>query len=212
MKERPILFSGPMVKAILAGRKTQTRRVVKPQPSADWHPKVGRYHPTVVGRHGEEQPGPEVFGASDENEGRVCPYGEPGDRLWVRESFADLIGTGIEHRDEIQKLRRYAYMADTQKGSYGDECRKDYGVKWVPSIHMPRAACRLVLEVTKVRVERVATISREDEIAEGVAAGTFYDSLWDSLNAKRGYGFHDVNPWVWVVEFRRSEPAMALAA
>src|SRR5690606_197652 len=87
MKERPIIFSAPMIRAILAGTKTQTRRAVKPQPSSEWCPKVGTYHPTMIDRYGEEYPGAEVYGASDEREGRVCPYGQPGDRLWVRETW-----------------------------------------------------------------------------------------------------------------------------
>ena len=91
MRERPILFSGPMVRALIEGRKTQTRRIVKPQPHEDCSAiEVGRYHPTVIDRHGDEQPGAEIFGAYslDGDWGAKCPYGAPGDRLWVKETFA----------------------------------------------------------------------------------------------------------------------------
>src|ERR1043165_5470867 len=86
-KERPILFSAPMVCAILDGSKTQTRRVVRDDPGPYWSPKVGLYNPSVIDSGGYEAPGPEIFGASDENHGRKCPYGQPGDRLWVRETW-----------------------------------------------------------------------------------------------------------------------------
>lgn len=98
-----------------------------------------------------------------------CPFGQPGDRLWVRESFADLLRTGIEHRPDVDgPIQRYAYSADTLPGSAGDFARKDYGIKWRPSIHMPREAYRLVLEITAVRVERLQAISSLDVLAEGV--------------------------------------------
>jgi hypothetical protein len=147
---------------------------------------------------------------------RNCPYGKPGDRLWVRETFADLRGTGIEHRpDPSGPLKRYAFAADHPPGSNGDEARKEFGVKWKPSIHMPRAASRITLEITGVRVERLQDISEADAVSEGatwsfsrsgprgdlsVKAG-FVD-LWESIN---GPGSWDANPWVWVVEFKRLE-------
>lgn len=212
-KERPLLFSAPMVRAILEGRKTQTRRALKIQP-LDILPMKGKKKGIEWIGLKEREPEPRglVF---------RCRYGVPGDRLWVRESFADLLGTGIEHRVSNGRPQRYAYAADTKPGSYGDQSRKDYGVKWTPSIHMPRNACRIVLQLTGVRIERLQDISESDAAAEGVEsefanapfAGTFgslcgrqhrygYQTLWDSLNAKRGFGW-DSNPWVWVVEFKR---------
>lgn len=167
-RERPILFSGPMVRAILDGRKTQTRRVAK------------------------------GFLPWDE-----CPYGLPGDRLWVRETYRSAIhGAG----------RKIVYRAD-QDGSTD-------GFVWRPSIFMPRALCRLVLDVAAVGVERLQDISLHDCYAEGCErpnplrlgsvvcetdnARGWYTQLWDSLNAKRGFGWA-TNPWVWVVEFKRAE-------
>jgi len=213
-KERPILFSAPMVRAILDGRKTVTRRPVK----SDWiqsdraplNTAPGLFHFWCSGEH-------------------VCPYGEPGQRLWVRETFMDLLGTGVEHRpDPNGPLQRYAYRADHPPGSQSDEARKDFSLKWKPSIHMPRAACRILLEITDVRVERLQDISDEQAIAEGIEpfidfqssghwrryrdGGTnsyvdnpvmSYASLWSEIN---GAGSWEANPWVWVVEFKRVQP------
>lgn len=200
-----------MVRALLAGTKTQTRRVVKP-----WEPRLMNLRRPVPD---------DVSYLPDFTCYRsTCPYGAPGDRLWVRETWMDLQGTGVEVRTGDRS--RYAFAADTPPGSYGDEQRKSYGLKWKPSIHMPRAACRLVLEITGVRVERLMAISEEDARAEGIdldpgeggvfwvrglgfgcaadtAAGSFC-RLWESIN---GDGSWTANPWVWVVEFRRLETA-----
>ncbi len=221
MRERPILFNGSMVRAILAGQKTQTRRAVKVPPAFDF-----------IGGAGDDQNDPKNFGAEDENglwwalaagpsTDRVlaCPFGQPGDRLWVRETWMDLTGTGIEHRDTATgKRMRYSYGAQSPAGSASDEARKDFGLKWRPSIHMPRKACRLVLEITAVRVERLQAISDDDCAAEGVQRdrisgfnlerGTFwgprpvdsFESIWDSTG-----GDWDSNPWVWVIDFKRVE-------
>lgn len=208
MTERPILFNGPMVRAIIEGQKTVTRRVVKGA-AAKW---LIDFTPEFV--------------ADRKND--LCPFGQPGDRLWVRESFADLRGTGIEHRpDPAGPLSRYAFAADSPPGSASDEARKDFGVKWKPSIHMPRIACRILLEITAVRVERLQDISEEQAEAEGTAGcvpycQSPYDSdgapacdcmnltykesfqaLWHSINGAKSW---DANPWVWVVEFRRVAP------
>lgn len=125
LKEHPILFSGPMVRAILEGRKTVTRRVVKVQPRSR----------ADIGSYGTGQPfirNPDVTKLNPE-----CPYGRPGDRLWVRETFIDLRGTGVEHRpDPDGPLQRYTYTADYRPGSYSDEARKDFGLKHRPSIHI----------------------------------------------------------------------------
>jgi hypothetical protein len=201
IKERPILFAGSMVQALLAGAKTQTRRVVKPQPhdSVDDHIgaiEVGTYHPTVV-RRGQEEPGPAEFGAYsvDGRNTWRCPYGQPGDRLWVRETFRGPLNDGS-----------FGYRA-THDGMFTWE-----SYTWKPSIHMPRAAGRITLEVTGVRVERLQDISRGDAMAEGcpfpnmrVGADPrkWYEALWGAINGADSW---DANPWVWVVEFKRITP------
>ncbi|MGI4841079.1 MAG: hypothetical protein ACRYF9_26110 [Janthinobacterium lividum] len=213
-KERPILFSAPMVRAILEGRKTVTRREVKKQAALDC--LAAGFEPAFLA----------LPGNSD-----LCPYGQPGDRLWVRETFTDLRGTGIEHRPDPEgPLQRYAYAADCRPGSYADEARKDYGIKWKPSIHMPRAACRILLQITDVRVERLQagegeTASGSRYLAEGIyrihhGDGDYYfhpfksepgpgnwcdpfdawRELWVSINGADSW---NSNPWVWVVEFKR---------
>ena len=213
MKERPILFSAPMVRAILEGRKSQTRRVVKPQPFAGWYPSKctngwGFCHP-----QGEA---PAVL--------FQCPYGVPGDRLWVRETWAYFNAD----EDLYQKNKgALAFRAtwDSDRCEWPQFARAiSYipGDRWRPSIHMPRWASRITLEITDVRVERLQEISEEDALAEGVreiggnfeGCYEFCDRLsgtnardcfgrgWDSINAKRGSGW-DANPWVWAISFRR---------
>ncbi|RJX80281.1 hypothetical protein [Pseudomonas sp. LS-2] len=236
-KERPILFSAPMVRAIREGRKTVTRRVVKVQPfDLSWSRHDHRFEYTA-GRleNGDEIDGFYAYTTRSGGEWSAkCPYGQPGDRLWVRETFADLRGTGIEHRPDPEgPLQRYAYAADCRPGSYADEARKDYGIKWKPSIHMPRAACRIQLEITAVRVERLQagegeTASESRYVAEGIhrihhGDGDYYfhpfkdepgpgnwgdpfdawRELWVSINGAESW---NANPWVWVVEFKRVTP------
>lgn len=186
-KERPILFSGEMVRAILDGRKTQTRRVMMPQPN----PITGTPVRGKVYTSGwfEDGPAPDYVY-------KLCPYGQTGDRLWVRETWADC--------DPIR------FRADLFRGLW-----KDNDQVWKPSIFMPRWASRITLEVLRVRVERVQDISEVDAKAEGVdlSCGPMvhsdypnykrtYHQLWDSINVKRGYPWAS-NPWVWVIEFRR---------
>lgn len=190
--ERPILFSAPMVRAILEGRKTQTRRIVKPQPSPSSDTAfigldgIWRFsHPTLRGP------------VSHEADDVRCPYGQPGDRLWVREAWAF-------HPDFPESTRRAIYRADA--GVENDVPR------WRPSIHMPRWASRILLEITAVRVERLQDISETDAQAEGVAnslhlrggrlARENFAHLWWTIN---GDGSWEANPWVWVVEFKRVE-------
>lgn len=174
MKERPILFSGPMVRAILDGRKTMTRRVIKNVPEILMTGKAI----------------PELMGAYKKAWVTTCPYGQPGDRLWVREKWACLDPT---------KRTRVLYAVD--RGP------KDY--LWHSPIFMPRWASRLTREITAVRVERVQDITEEDAWAEGFndddgysSARMWFMNIWDSINAKRGYGW-DANPWVWVISFKR---------
>lgn len=247
VRERPILFSGPMVRAILDGRKTQTRRVVKPQPNPTtryWgqsfkDPALWTFGTDGVGEH-------DPINYYVEQEAR-CPFGQPGDRLWVREAWKVagwhegcpiLIGyaDGETHEDtngmhDSDAYEDWAFRVALQSG---EDCEKagtptdEFGVyesseatRWRPSIHMPRWASRLTLEVTGVRVERLQSITDEDIHAEGAVAACeedLYQSAfadewfgtprrlwrhgWDALNAKRGYGW-EANPWVWVVEFKR---------
>ncbi len=224
MKEHPILFNTENVKAILDGIKTQTRRVLKPQPDSGLDPfdgyahiEVGNYHPTMIDKNGEEYPGDEIFGAyTDDGEwGWKCPYGQVGDRLWVRETWA--------YSAKNQQPDGVIYKADgtilpnaLARGTY--TASQGWG-KWSPSIFMPRCASRITLEITEVRVERVQEISEEDAFSEGLrnkvysnfdpdfdiaiySAREAFHNLWDTLNEKRGYGWL-ANPWVWPLSFRR---------
>lgn len=220
MKERPILFSGEMVRAILDGRKTQTRRVVKPQP-VHWTevrlPGESRYTPCddwSVGAGGM-MPRHEFISR--------CPYGQPGDRLWVREAWCHKCEDGMPVYTDDGGLDPSCawYRADGVEVTAADENGGTRFNKngtesspWVPSIHMPRWASRITLEITGVRVERVQEISHKEALAEGVPYDvskpggsplSSFHSLWDSINAKRGFGW-DKNPWVWVIEFRRVTP------
>lgn len=176
MKERPILFSGPMVRAILAGKKTQTRRVVK---DLRW------YEPPVKVAHiGNKVGTPEA----------LCPYGQPGDRLWVKETWSTTEQAGDHVADA-----HVVYRATDPDWETMD------GWKWRPSIYMPRWASRITLEIVSVRIERLKEISESDSIAEGCPSGCFSE-LWQSINGDTpGKRWAD-NPWVWVIEFRRIEP------
>lgn len=220
MKERPILFSGTMVRAILSGSKSQTRRIVKPQPDADQVLSMRK------GSTGFQF----AFDLSDfcrtTDARRIrweVPYGQPGDRLWVRETFAIVPRTAYARSDGVQQTLRPEDPYDHDAAIYREGwTRSRGGFRWRPSIHMPRWASRLTLEITGVRVERLQDISEADAIAEGVTAVSSggvtlftttgvncfqtakdaYAALWESIN---GPGSWDANPWVWVVEFRRVE-------
>ena len=231
MAERPILFSSPMVRTILDGRKSQTRRVVKPQPSDEFSPSsrlVVGYYPTKVDRHGEEYPGNIVYGVADDSEGYVCPYGVPGDRLWVRETWAEG-GRSMQLPcgEFVWSSHRKARYAATDDSIRDVDPSCSWRIR--PSIHMPRWASRLTLEIVSVRVERLNQISEGDAKAEGIerlksgrgwydpttskgavhlghylsTAREAFEILWDSINAKKHPW--DSNPWVWVVEFKRLE-------
>lgn len=218
MKEIPILFSAPMVRAILEGRKTQTRRVVNPQPFCADH---GIFH--IGGRNWQAAAidGMGRRASSGTSDEWRCPYGAAGDRLWVRETFA--VG---EYARPESKLGFLASATIPKERS--ENTRLLYAASetevwvpplpWRPSIHLPRWASRLMLDVVCVRVERVQEISRDECRLEGCgtqdvpwcASGRTvhpwvdtYARLWDAINAKRGFGW-DSNPWVWVVEFRRA--------
>jgi len=205
MKERPILFSAPMVRALLDGSKTQMRRIVKPQPIPNHR---GQFKFDTM----TDDEGIESYWYIDPLWGPVrCPYGQPGDRIWVKEAHLYVgPGSGSDLPDYVAEARNPVnhtpdncwYRAD------GD----DVDVTWKPSIHMPRWASRITLEIISVRVEQLREISEEDAIAEGVGGNITiapcfaierYRHLWESINGK---GSWDANPWVWVVEFKRIEP------
>ena len=212
MTEHPILFSGEMVRAILDNRKTQTRslgclRILKPQPIYSMGQKAYI----------------EAF----------CPFGIPGDRLWVRETFqrgwptdddGRLQYTDSDGKDTPEHVWFRASYDPIKQGyvsqlgaliqgwiDENDMYQDD--IPWRPSIFMPRWASRITLEITEVRVQRLQEIDADDALAEGVDTtpdnlGRFdpviaYRNLWDSINAKRGFGWN-VNPWVWALTFKTS--------
>lgn len=215
MKERPILFTGEMVMAILERRKTQSRRAIKLQDfnantqipwGGEWEYRDARGNWWDV--------------STERLIEKFCPYGKPGDRLWVKEnayiaplSFCDFVD--CNRRDAEGRPRLVGYAA----GMSWDSVRvaEDYGVRLSPSIFMPRWASRIELEITNVRVERVQDISKADAKSEGMYCGFQppydfsigpYDAytanfrrLWNKINAKRGFGW-DANPWVWVIAFK----------
>ncbi len=197
MKEHPILFSTPMVRAILAGQKTVTRRLVRLP--GDLDPET--LHSGCDGTTAQK------FGGGVRVPVR-CPYGEPGHTLWVRESFAQY------EPDDVQGARTY-YRADREDGAC--QVRPGVFLKWTPSIHMPRNRSRLTLAVEDVRVERLHAIDDADALAEGIMSAVGDEAqgraslagwpraafrvLWDEINGKRA-AWH-TNPWVWRVQFRR---------
>lgn len=214
MKERPILFSGPMVRALLDGSKTQTRRVVKL-----------KSHQQIEERD-DGTPWPWMYdGERDADCWLACPYGQSSDRLWVRESwqFYDWTEDGQpcvrfaadnatkwplripeEQADRLAEI--WAGLSDPDNYSIDNHARDR---RWRPSIHMPRWASRITLEITSVRVERLQDITRGDAMSEGcpfpnMAKGEdprkWYADLWNQINGPAAW---DANPWVWVVEFRR---------
>ncbi|HFO0817796.1 TPA: hypothetical protein ACHIOO_000629 [Enterobacter hormaechei] len=199
-----MIFNGEMVRAILDGRKTQTRRIMKIQPSDGFHPTHNGYDldlnahwytPGVVDKNGYLQPAKkDVFGVADENEGYTCPFGAVGDRIWVRETFF-----AVPDHEEPAGCSALLYAADGN-GPYG---------KWTPSIHMPRWASRLMLEITGVRVERLQAITLGD-ICKEIGCGLYdfrpatygfqvWEDLWKSIYGEENW---QANPWVWVIEFK----------
>lgn len=196
MKERPIIFSSSMVRVILSGKKTQTRRIIKRPKHLD-----EKYYPiNVAGRFWW------AIGGMSTGLELICPYGYPQSRLWIRETWAadtkwDKLSPKI-----IPTHSSIWYKADLDKN--------DTIEKWRPSIHMPRWASRITLEITDVRVERLQDISPRDIIEEGIKQRIdlppaeaipkekqSFIELWDSINAKRGYGWEQ-NPWVWIIDFK----------
>lgn len=218
-KERPILFNAEMVRAILDGRKTQTRWIVNPQPE-------------LSERAGFVWKG-YAYGLGSDNRGTQrnfarpnCPYGQPGGRLWVRETWRTGWSYGGDYPTVQYRATETAHVGskeypvlDVLRGEFGIPDPAPHSIvpggKWKPSIHMPRWASRITLEITGVRVERLQDISDEDARAEGASSVSFpvtenqrsnidrFRALW---NLTHGAGAWGENPWVWVIEFKRVEP------
>ena len=213
IKERPILFSAPMVRAILDGRKTVTRRQVKHQPEVRMVDMIG---PMLTFRN--KRGGHWLYPNAKAQIIADCPYGQPGDRLWVREAWAaDAQVDAIAPRD-LSQGEPIFYPADGAVRQTG--CSMIAQGRGRPSIHMPRWASRILLEITDVRVERLQDITYEQAAAEGVHRGPLrewcasdeggachkypvpaFRDLWQSVG-----GDWEANPWVWVVEFKRGTP------
>lgn len=236
MAERPILFSSSMVRAILAGTKTQTRRMIRGR--VDDHPMMPGALVLTMGKRQfwlnsqVDHPNHAISG---------CPFGAPGDRLWVRETFYcdhafkgdvhNTIHTGDAERD--RRAAEDEWAESTIYRAHGEPHQQGFedtdGFKWVPSIHMPRWASRITLEITEVRVERLQDITEEDARAEGVEPCDSFGAdqpiaadhqswthgshphvlefaiAWDTLYADQGFGWK-ANPWVWVISFKRVQP------
>ena len=205
VKERPILFNGEMIRAVLDGKKTQTRRVIKPQPrflKSLWFWTLSKYNSMGI----PESP--------DKVALAKCPYGKVGDRLWVRETFYSDV-TQAQYEDVYGGTGIFYKATEIEPDIF----------RWKPSIFMPRWASRITLEVVSVRVERVQDGSPDDYKAEGLYQSGWngcwqvsktdkkqhrrpmgaFKTLWNSINDKRGFGW-DENPFVWVVEFKRVKP------
>ena len=208
MKEHPILFSTEMVQAILEGRKTQTRRVVKPQPSK----ATVCFKKSMSPIHWQSRL-PVDLRALFPNSNPMtilgdihkCPYGQVGDRLWVRETFKHFANKwdGTEWKSCITYKAGNLTVYDSWDKN--EPPREKWWNKstildhWQPSIFMPRWASRITLEITGIRVERLQDITKEDSLAEGVFDS--YSALWDSINGKKHSW--ESNPWVWVIEFKK---------
>lgn len=234
MKEHPILFSADMVRAILDGRKTQTRRIVKPQPHDDPNPvrmMTGERRSIRVGRSEHVLSDDRMFldGNADELNTLLatCPYGHPGDRLWVKETHRRVgwlvayradggCGAWMDDGDGGRIWVKHGWIngLSNRDGEYWGEGA--YGDSWKPPIHMPRWASRIDLEITDVRVQRVQDISEEDAISEGCEEDRYrsghepgtietaviaYQRLWDRINGKTFPWAN--NPWAWAVTFKR---------
>lgn len=206
MSEKPILFSSEMVRAILEGRKSQTRRVIRLPGFGPCHEGGWEFRDSK-GRWQVYAPAALVAGK--------CPYGRLGDRLWVRETWrAEELDEFGEDGIRYQADNHFKMIENTREAAdlWGEAHRA--GNPWRPSIYMPRWASRITLEITGVRVQKLRQITNDDACAEGVESigwlgnsdlrdfRTPYGQLWDKINKKRGFGW-DVNPWVWVIEFRR---------
>ncbi|HFZ0441505.1 hypothetical protein ACRAOD_16765 [Raoultella ornithinolytica] len=224
MKERGMIFNGEMVRALLGGRKTQTRRIMAPQPADDIersafpNPDAIGWKSSLKHKHGSTT-------------AHFCPFGAVGDRIWVRETFQgplfdyEQMEAFLEDSSKFEKPEFCQYAADGGHRPEYQDADDNLRYGWRPSIHMPRWASRILLEITDVRVERLNSISQEDAQAEGLeltgwrptysdpdSGGevmTPYDNfaeLWSSIYGDESW---QANPWVWVIEFKRVEGGAA---
>ncbi|HCI4556533.1 TPA: morphogenetic protein [Klebsiella quasipneumoniae subsp. similipneumoniae] len=208
-----MIFNAEMVRALLSGRKTQTRRIIKPQPEATlsgslsgkWlsRPLNGLLLPKI------------------EDIAIHCPFGVVGDRIWVRETFQeplfdyDLMDSYCKDPTPFEKPEFCVYKADGVPAPEFYDADDELHCCWRPSIHMPRWACRILLEITNVRVERLKSISDGDAIREGCSTADMmsgdcvadvFARLWASIYGSDSW---NANPWVWVIEFKRVEGGAA---
>ena len=205
MKERSIIFSGEMVRTILEGRKTMTRRAIKEQPPVD-----GRAMPWIWDIDGKSPR--YALGWRDDEDiccAAVCRYGQPGDRLWVQETWCYFPDNAPDGMGE-----NTYYLASQKNLKEIESVMRINKVQWKPSIFMPRWASRINLEITGIRVERLQEIPGKDCLREGIRntiegkllLGSHlvysFREIWDALNAKRGYPWES-NPWVWVISFKK---------
>lgn len=217
MKERGMIFNGEMVRAILDGRKTQTRRIMAIQPE---HSELGLRR-VIDSKNGRDN-GKYFWSQSDARGLKMrskvfgCPYGEVGDRIWVRETYQgplfdyEHMESYLEDSSKFEKPEFCVYRADGNPAPEFYDADDNLHCGWRPSIHMPRWASRLTLEITGVRVELLASVSDEDAGKEGYPAnpapygGTmdkwlWFRQLWDSIYPEQSFKH---NPWVWVIEFK----------
>lgn len=200
MKERPILFSTPMVQAIMEGRKTMTRRILKKQEQGESFKNCSSHLANGFLYSN---------GVAISNQWK-CPYGKPGDRLWVKETSCFVM---LDHaHDLLEGMKSQTVYKASVHHDWMDYAKEKYGYKWTPSIFMPRSASRITLEITNIRVERLNEITKEDAIKEGIipfqsnaqyGEEIMFEILWKGINGK---GSWDANPWVWVIEFERIKP------
>lgn len=199
MTERGMIFNGEMVRALLDGRKTQTRRIVK------LSHEHGMKNPVVRGKKGE------ISYVGCRLAAMLCPFGQPGDHIWVREAFR-VMGCVTDVARLMYKASERNSFTEATRTVPVASCTKKPSQKWTPSIHMPRWASRITLEITDVRVERLNSISETDARAEGISGSiardviAAYASLWRSIYGAESW---EADPWIWVIEFRRFEGGAA---
>ncbi|HFT7869463.1 TPA: morphogenetic protein [Klebsiella pneumoniae] len=225
MKERGMIFNGEMVRALLDGRKTQTRRIMAPQPADDIercifpNPEAIGWKSSLRHKHGSTT-------------AHFCHYGKPGDRIWVRETFQgplfdyDLMDSYCKDPTPFEKPEFCVYKADGVPAPEFYDADDELHCCWRPSIHMPRWASRILLEITNVRVERLNSIHDVDAMREGIQNLTTcshadfgipgvvnaqhpvraFQLLWESIYGADSWR---ANPWVWVIEFKRVEGGAA---
>ncbi|WP_313439410.1 hypothetical protein [Atlantibacter hermannii] len=229
MKERGMIFNGEMVRAILDGRKTQTRRIISERHLnlIDLGSQIGECYPLECGIDHEN---------SQSYYREHCQFGKPGDRIWVRETYQgplfdyEHMEAYLEDNSKFEKPDFCVYRADGKPAPEFYDADDNLHCCWRPSIHMPRWASRITLEITGVRVERLNGISETDAKAEGIDMEALFDSqdcydciadhnmtgrptatgsfkyLWESIYGAESW---QANPWVWVIEFKRVEGGAA---